>query len=761
MQHATFYACICILGIGKTTLAEEICRNWARGNCFLATDYDLLLSIPLRHVQEKTLEEMIIEYVGGKEAYEAVKKSQGLRCLIILEGLDEVTAKWQENDEMFKQLVIRRTFLENSTVLITSRPHACIKLYDYIKQTTRRIEIIGFNKEQIKDYVNYHLRANPEIATKFNMEELENFPHIRSLCYVPLSLKMIVEIYMCTNYCFFDTMTELHKVFLLLKIKEHLKHKRPVSLGMVSNDTERKRIEKLSLLIDDVPKEALETVFLLSKLAYHSFFDWFDIQDVNYRKKMSPRIVYTSKELAHCNITINLESDGFGILKATHIKLLSENIMYSFNHLSVQEFFCAIYISLLPEIQQLHLLIDHFNEYPHMWPFFAGITKLKSPQLSSFLYSIATPLMDDDKKFPNLVTAVTCIYEAQLSEHFKKNQEPLPLHRCGNDLNPYHCMALSFYMSVATVTCLNIPYCSIGDQGIKMLTRHSNSLASLEVVNLIGNGFTSKGLQLILKNIKNCLTHILLTGNPIKDDGISDLLSAHTKSKLSHLIELDVTEIKMGETGAITLSKLLRVTKSLKSLNISSNDIGENGTVAIVESLKVNKTLIQLICSRCEITCSGAVSISDMLKKNRTLKHLGIYYNAIGNNGTTAIAEALFTNNKLKKLDMRYCDIGDDGARSLVKLLQTNKSLNELVIMHNQSISADLIGDLLQAAVNNCVIDDLQVDHNKLNELDFHKWILHDKLTDRRDQKVTNLVNLYSYIDFACLYYRGNVITGY
>ena len=57
---------------------------------------------------------MIIEYVGGKEAYKAMKKSHGLRCLIILEGLDEVAAKWQRDDETFKQLVIRRTFLENA-----------------------------------------------------------------------------------------------------------------------------------------------------------------------------------------------------------------------------------------------------------------------------------------------------------------------------------------------------------------------------------------------------------------------------------------------------------------------------------------------------------------------------------------------------------------------------------------------------------------------------------------------------------------------
>ena len=96
----------------------------------------------------------------------------------------------------------------------------------------------------------------------------------------------------------------------------------------------------------------------------------------------------------------------------------------------------------------------------------------------------------------------------------------------------------------------------------------------------------------------------------------------------------------------------------------------------------------------------------------------------------------MLTNNKLKTLDMRYCDLGDDGTKSLIKLLNTNKCLNELIIMHNQSISVDVIGDLLQAAVNNCVIDDLQVDYNKL---DWRKWILKDKLTDRKYQKVTAL----------------------
>ena len=48
-------------GIGKTTLANEICVRWARDG-FLSEDFDVIVLIPLRCVQQRTLEEIIIGY---------------------------------------------------------------------------------------------------------------------------------------------------------------------------------------------------------------------------------------------------------------------------------------------------------------------------------------------------------------------------------------------------------------------------------------------------------------------------------------------------------------------------------------------------------------------------------------------------------------------------------------------------------------------------------------------------------------------------
>ena len=75
-------------GIGKTTLANEICVKWARDG-FLADQFDAVIMIPMRAVQERSLENVIMRHVG--EDYPKLQKSAGSRCLLILEGLDEMS----------------------------------------------------------------------------------------------------------------------------------------------------------------------------------------------------------------------------------------------------------------------------------------------------------------------------------------------------------------------------------------------------------------------------------------------------------------------------------------------------------------------------------------------------------------------------------------------------------------------------------------------------------------------------------------------
>ena len=111
-------------GIGKTTLANEICLQWARDG-FLSDEFDAVIMIPLRSVQERSLEKVMMEHVG-EEDYPKLKKSAGSRCLLILEGLDEMEVNRRQSDVILKRLIEENTLLEKATLLITSRPHASV-----------------------------------------------------------------------------------------------------------------------------------------------------------------------------------------------------------------------------------------------------------------------------------------------------------------------------------------------------------------------------------------------------------------------------------------------------------------------------------------------------------------------------------------------------------------------------------------------------------------------------------------------------------
>ena len=676
------------IGIGKSTLANEMCLNWAKEEDFLHNDYELVILIQLRDLVAKSLEEMMVD-LTSKETVEQLKTNLGSKCLIILEGLDEVSSEWQNCDKTFIQLVKQNVLLEEAKILITSRPHACVELYADIKQTTRRIEIIGFNKEQIKNYAQHFLY--PADADNF-MQQLEKCSHVYSLCYVPLSLKMTIESFQYSKQILPYTLTKLYQSFILSKFEIQRKrdrNKTPTQIGTLTEKDNEQLVSKLSKILNYGCKEVLESIFLLSKLAYHSWFDVFD--NVTFDR---PRIIYTYKELADCNITLNQNGDAYGFLKATHIQLFSDDVTYNFTHLSVQEYFCALYICLLPEDKQLQLIKSHLRQYPHIWPFYARLTKLNSQRVLEYLCGIMSQMYDqhDDirMQIEETVIILHCIYEAQEADVCKQFKGSIHLNN--TTLLPYSCVSISYFMSVVQATHLNLLSCKIET---KMLTKYKYSMESVKVLNLTSYYPNAVDITNIMSCIGKNLTHLLFSNNRLYDEGVRILIP--TLSCLPHLIELELVYVFMNTNGAILLGEFLKCNTSLQSLNISMNHIGDCGMKAIFSGLHFNIALVQLIAVGCSF-CS-AVSVSDMLKNNKTLKHLNISTNPIGDNGFAAIVEALCINDTLTELEVADQTMTRvSGESLLINLINTNKALKKINVSNIlNSISA-------RAALQNSVI---------------------------------------------------------
>ena len=490
-------------GIGKTTLANEICIRWERDG-FLAEDFDAVVLIPLRSVQQRSLEEVIVEHIG-EENYQQMKKSAGSRCLIILEGFDELAIDRRQSDPFLLRLIKECTVLEEATILITSRPHACEGI-----DAGRRVEVAGFGKDEIKYFVEQSFPNNAQYVEEF-VRQLDEYPQLHSLCYIPMNLVMIVDIFQCSENELPSTLTGLYQVFIVMTLNRQVKKenvtKKPAVCSSVAVRAADSVEETLCVMLRGIPKETVGRVLCLSRLAYRGFFDWYCHREDEYgwKKWKEPKIIFTESDLIDCDIEVTSDFDGFGLLKVTNThQLLTDINTYSFNHLTIQEYLCAVYISLQSEQEQLHLLRTHFREYPNVFTFVCGLTGVASSEMFCFIYSNLT----SPRKFlggdPIVITAIRCINESKQKSGPHQSFSPLTLNMTMNTLLPYDCLCLSNVLSCYPVSQLKMRGCSIGNKGAELLVKHCPNKNSqlLEELYLSGNHLTSEGIEHVMKIVR-------------------------------------------------------------------------------------------------------------------------------------------------------------------------------------------------------------------------------------------------------------------
>ena len=462
----------------------------------------------MRCVQQRPLQEVMIKYLR-REVYEQMESIAGSRCLIILEGLDEMESKHQKSDQFFIDLVKECTVLEEATVMITSRPHACDKL-----NADRCVEVIGFGGNEVKEFINKSF-PNDEHSVSKLLKQLNDYPHLKSLSYVPLNLLMLVDIFQCQqNKELPSTLTELYKLFIVMILQREIVKEDKKCSGVSPTAA---NVEDLKKMLPGIPINAIGTVFLLCRLSFYAFFDWhIDMKEkgrYGYEKKWKDtKIIFTTEDLKQCGIEVTSDFDGFGLLKATHIhEVPTDTSAYNFSHLSIQEFLSSLYISLLPQEEQLRLMNEYFHDFSNVFIFLCGLTELKCNEMYHFVYSEMisnNPHSIFSHSDPDVVPAVRCIYESNCTV---QSAVPFTLDMRRNHLVLFDCFCVSHVMSHYPVTQLNLWQCSIGDTGAEVLAKdYSNEKATahlLELLNLQFNDLTAVGMDHVMKIVMTSEPH--------------------------------------------------------------------------------------------------------------------------------------------------------------------------------------------------------------------------------------------------------------
>ena len=178
-------------GSGKTTLVHKFSQDWAKREITI-THVRLLFLIHLRGFCSDPnigLSDLIGCYFSGSDVEVIEKyasKHRGLGLCFVLDGLDEYMPQ-RKNTYIYE--LIRKNVLSKSVVIVASRPAAAA---DFRIGATRQIEVLGFLRDQIYDYIEKYPFSKLHAGL---IKYLDEHPNVLHMCYLPIHTCMVCFLY--------------------------------------------------------------------------------------------------------------------------------------------------------------------------------------------------------------------------------------------------------------------------------------------------------------------------------------------------------------------------------------------------------------------------------------------------------------------------------------------------------------------------------------------------------------------------------------
>ena len=372
-----------VAGSGKTTMIDMLALKWAKcelGKAF--SDVDFLFKFNCRELNNLlhrglTLESLFVETYPEIFSEISLRELIDLseRVLIMVDGLDELSDVYKmgsnhEKDDLLQvvfQLMSpkQKPFLKNHKTIVSGRPKAC----EFVRaQFSRRniktniIQVCGFNSLNVERYIENFFNYEDSYKAKRVSIIVNHSIDLRVMASIPVFLWVI-----CTVFSEdligkpLDSNVELYFYACLILLRNHF------------NRNSSSPYKSLYEVVKDLSvTKQLYSVMVLSAKTY-----------------MQNRVLFTDEEIK--NLPYHLEQTGF-IVKYSRGNLKKPT--YQFKHLIIQEFLCAMYLSItkdigryksnrelsscLPTIVGIHRLIEE-NTNELFITFYNELEKIKEP----------------------------------------------------------------------------------------------------------------------------------------------------------------------------------------------------------------------------------------------------------------------------------------------------------------------------------------------------------------------------------------------
>ena len=614
-------------GVGKTTLAQKLCSEWAENTNEMLKRYKLVVLVQLRDFSpndKPSLNDILFHENAdlSREVVNQIGRTNGKDVLLILEGWDELAIPLREitNVQRTKASVfinlVQRVSLTQATILVTSRHVATKDFHGRLHNVVSRfVEVLGLTSDDIRDYIKVSL--NDPAKSSDLISQLQDRPHIESMCYIPLNCRIVCELFVEQEGELPSTITEIYSQLI-----------RSI-LHRCFGDVEYFKSYA------NIPQKARSTFSAVCKLAFEGI--------------VSHKLVFSQKEIVDLVDTEFSETfDGFGLFQAVQsFKIHGSVKSFHFNHLTFQEYLAAYHISehtdlsMQLELVTEHVKSDHLN---NVWKFYAGISKLKNEAIAQVLCAFK---IDDPLEKAKLVCH--CAYEAQnervcvlIAENFDGTIPQF------FSVNAYDCLALSYIIANSTDRewSMELRSCGIESSHLRMLAKHIKGLIPESLM----------------------LRHLDFSGNPLDKEGLgcfSECMHAfgYIKSLSCRNASIDAKTIE-------ALSEMVSLCPSVVSINLDNNKLTNGSSTKLLQVLQeADATEALSICSN-DLGIDDAYAISEYLEKTECLKELKLNKNHLQSKSIPGLYRGLSSNKSLQSLYLEENSIDESGFMILLTCLQ-------------------------------------------------------------------------------------------
>ena len=442
-------------GCGKTTMMNKVSQDWAKWKIFSSSllilvhlqsfgnQSDIGLVTVLRSTPVKFSDEEL------QQIQAQIESSQGKGVVFALDGLEEYCPDKKEYKSTFIHKLINGEILPNSVVIVASRPAASQK---YQKNATKCIEVLGFLKQQIYQYIDSYFVGDE--GKLFGLRTyLEHHPNVMHMCYLPLHMAMVAYLYDIEGASLPETETEIYNHFTLSTLMRSIKKKNRMELDEYFGFSS---FEDLSPNDREIFDLILELAFQATVVKPRQVFSADDVQK------------FFNKQPSN---TGNDESFlGLVVVDRCFVKYGLKEI-YTFLHLTFQEYLAACHIVQLSSEDQ-HKLITKYGDDKKLgvvWKFYCGMTQFSDEQKMHNFERLFESTKSD------VLLQLHCAHESQqdkLCTHMVKSYNSKILLNAPS-LNPADFTALGYVLTRSNVpaTELAITSCNIGPEGLSALAK--------------------------------------------------------------------------------------------------------------------------------------------------------------------------------------------------------------------------------------------------------------------------------------------------